>query len=56
MGHLDRNDLIIIYLSILLSITQWLWLKSEKKVSFLEGRNSVYADMIDNHESIKYTK
>lgn len=42
---MDRNTVVILYLSILLSVTQFYWLKAERKASYLQGQQDAYDSM-----------
>jgi hypothetical protein len=53
---MDKRDVVILYLSISLAVTQWFYLKVSKQLSYELGKESVYTSFIDNGESVTYTK
>lgn len=42
---MDRNLLVIIYLSLSLLVVQFFWMKAEKRVSYLQGQQDLYQQM-----------
>jgi len=46
----DKRDWIILYLSVSLLIIQVLWMRDTKRVSYLEGREAVFAGMTNGDE------
>ena len=50
---LTRSELVILYLSISLSVMQWVYLKEARRLAYLEGRQSVFTEQstIDTPEN-----
>lgn len=48
---MDKRDWVVIYLSITMIVTQGLWFRAEKRVSFFEGQEAIYKAQSDavNH-------
>ena len=47
---MNRDTVVIVYLSISLAVVQFFWLKAEKRAAYLDGRQSVFNDMAASAE------
>jgi hypothetical protein len=49
----DKRDFVMLYLTLSLIYSQWMWLRAEKKAAYLQGQADLYVSQAEYNMEIE---